>query len=148
MSESKGLQIAREWKGFWMSQHQNSKEDFENYHRRAFGVDANMIHDIGDRFDKAFNESNAEIQRLHRVIAKELTENDELGCEYTYVNTLRQEVKDLQARIDQAVEYCGPHTHLMWAASVIGILKCVDFKDAQEEYKKLKAKVENDATKS
>lgn len=33
----------------------------------------------------------AEVRRLRRVIAKELTENDELGCEYTYVNVLKRE---------------------------------------------------------
>jgi hypothetical protein len=32
---------------------------------------------------------DAEILRLNRVILKEITENDELGCEYTYVNILR-----------------------------------------------------------
>jgi hypothetical protein len=82
-----------------MNQHQNSKEDYENYHRRAFGVDANMIHDIGDRIDKALNKEKAEIQRLNRVIAKELTENDELGCEYTYINVLREENKALLAEL-------------------------------------------------
>jgi hypothetical protein len=37
-----------------------------------------------------------EIARLHRVIAKELTENDELGCEYTYVNALREDCRRLR----------------------------------------------------
>ncbi len=35
----------------------------------------------------------AEVERLNRVIAKELTENDDLGCEYTYVNALREELQ-------------------------------------------------------
>lgn len=37
-----------------------------------------------------------EIERLNKVIAKELTENDELGCEYTYVNVLREEIERLE----------------------------------------------------
>jgi septal ring factor EnvC (AmiA/AmiB activator) len=39
----------------------------------------------------------AEITRLHRVIARELTENDELGAEYTYVNALREELQAIKA---------------------------------------------------
>lgn len=31
-----------------------------------------------------------EIDRLRRIIAKELSENDELGAEYTYVHTLKE----------------------------------------------------------
>lgn len=43
----------------------------------------------------------AEISRLHRVIAKELTENDELGCEYTYVNILRAD----KAKLVEALKF-------------------------------------------
>lgn len=34
--------IANDWKLFWMSQTQNSKQDYDNYFRRALAVDANM----------------------------------------------------------------------------------------------------------
>lgn len=44
-------------------------------------------------------ERDAEIRRLQRVIAKELSENDELGSEYTYVNSLRCELKELRAEL-------------------------------------------------
>lgn len=40
-----------------------------------------------------------ECDRLRRVIAKELTENDELGSEFTYVNSLREENKRLREAI-------------------------------------------------
>lgn len=34
--------LANDWKLFWMSQTQNSKQDYDNYFRRALAVDANM----------------------------------------------------------------------------------------------------------
>jgi hypothetical protein len=37
-----------------------------------------------------------EVDRLTRIIAKELTENDELGCEFTYVNALKAEIEALK----------------------------------------------------
>lgn len=48
-----------------------------------------------------------EIDRLNKVIAKELSENDELGCEYTYVNTLRIELKELQDKFKLLRRYHG-----------------------------------------
>lgn len=40
----------------------------------------------------ALAKQEIEIYRLSRVIAKELSENDELGAEYTYVNSLRADL--------------------------------------------------------
>ncbi len=37
-----------------------------------------------------------ETRRLKRIIAKELSENDELGCEYVYVQALKAEIADLK----------------------------------------------------
>lgn len=45
-------EIVENWKMYWMSQRQNSKEDYENYWRRAFGVDANMMHSLADMIAK------------------------------------------------------------------------------------------------
>lgn len=42
---------------------------------------------------------NDEIQRLKRIIAKELTENDELGSEFVYVYTLKERIKLLEQAI-------------------------------------------------
>lgn len=39
---------------------------------------------------------DAEIERLVRVIARELSENDELGAEYTYVMALKAEIERLK----------------------------------------------------
>lgn len=36
----------------------------------------------------------AEIDRLHRVITRELSENDELGAEYTHVMALKEELEE------------------------------------------------------
>lgn len=38
----------------------------------------------------------AEIDRLNSIILKELTENDELGAEYTYVLLLKEEISRLR----------------------------------------------------
>lgn len=46
-------QIIDQWKSYWMNQTQNSKEDYENYWRRAFGVDANMSYHLADLLTKA-----------------------------------------------------------------------------------------------
>lgn len=46
-------------------------------------------------------DSEAEIERLKKIIAHELSENDELGCEYTYVGILR----DKLARYEAALEW-------------------------------------------
>jgi hypothetical protein len=43
-----------------------------------------------------------EVERLKKIIAKEFNENDELGCEYTYVNILKDEnakLKDKNKRL-------------------------------------------------
>ena len=49
---------------------------------------------------------DAKIDRLHRVIAQELTENDELGSEYTYVNALKDEIKELRAAAEALAAAC------------------------------------------
>ena len=40
------MTVIDEWRAYWMDQTQNSKEDYDNYFRRAFGVDANMQHHL------------------------------------------------------------------------------------------------------
>lgn len=47
------LEVIQEWRYFWMNQKQNSQADFENYFRRALGVDANMQHDLSVRLSAA-----------------------------------------------------------------------------------------------
>lgn len=44
----------------------------------------------------AYEKLQGENERLHRVIAKELTENDEIGAEYTYVVCLQDENRKLR----------------------------------------------------
>jgi uncharacterized coiled-coil DUF342 family protein len=55
-----------------------------------------VISDLRSKLNKA----NKEIYRLHRVIANELTENDELGCEYTYVMVLKEEIEILRIALE------------------------------------------------
>lgn len=56
-----------------------------------------------DALKDAFNIQKVEIDRLTRVIAKELTENDELGSEFVYVNALKAETKDLSIKLQRTV---------------------------------------------
>lgn len=39
-------EVILDWKHAWMNQTQNSKEDYYNYFKRAFGIDANMQCDL------------------------------------------------------------------------------------------------------
>lgn len=43
--------------------------------------------------DRVMAVACGEIERLEKIIAKELSENDELGAEYTFVNMLRGQVR-------------------------------------------------------
>lgn len=49
--------VVMEWKHFWMNQRQNSEEDYQNYFRRAFGVDANMAHHLSTLIYRRFRKS-------------------------------------------------------------------------------------------
>lgn len=41
----------------------------------------------------------AECDKLRRIIAKEVSENDELGSEFVYVNALREQLTEARSRI-------------------------------------------------
>jgi hypothetical protein len=58
--------------------------------------------DRAETAEVRITELKAENVRLNRIIAKDLLENDELGCEYTYVNILRARVKELEAAFERA----------------------------------------------
>lgn len=51
------LEVIKKWQSFWMNQRQNSQSDYENYARRAMGVDANMKHDLANRLSSALDET-------------------------------------------------------------------------------------------
>ncbi len=42
------------------------------------------------------------------------------------------ELKKFQDRIEKVIKYCKPHAQKMWAASIIGMLKDMDFRDTRE----------------
>lgn len=46
--------VIREWKFAWMDIKGTDERDRENYRRRAFGVDANMMHNLATRIESAF----------------------------------------------------------------------------------------------
>lgn len=56
------LKIVEEWKHYWMDQTQNSEADRENYFSRAFGVDANMKHDLARRLAKKVSSPSVKLQ--------------------------------------------------------------------------------------
>lgn len=41
-----------------------------------------------------------ECERLMKIIQKELCENDDLGCEYSYIIAVKMKVRDLETLID------------------------------------------------
>lgn len=45
-------ELIDDWQMFWMNQRQNSEDDYQNYWRRAFGVDANMKHSLAETIAK------------------------------------------------------------------------------------------------
>lgn len=74
----------------------------------------NKIHDAGfnhpckdtcsgwkQGYDRGVSDSSKEIERLNKVITRELSENDEIGCEYTYVRALKEEVTRLREALSQ-----------------------------------------------
>lgn len=52
LTEEFFLNVVDEWKMFWMNQKQNSEDDYQNYFRRALGVDANMMHHLASEMRK------------------------------------------------------------------------------------------------
>lgn len=59
---------------------------------------------------RIFTLSN-KLKRLERVLAKELSENDELGSEFVYVNVLRQDVQRLRKTLEQIAVAEGSKAH-------------------------------------
>jgi len=101
--ESKGLEIAREWKEFWMNQHQNSVEDFNNYYRRSFLIDANMLHNLGDRID---NWHEQEMARLKAAYEDQYSYSTKLLNDppMKMVRELTDQITTLQKQLSRAVE--------------------------------------------
>lgn len=62
MSEKELVEIIREWKWSWMNQKQNSEQDFQNYYRRASGIDANMIYSLARKIIKAMDKATKETE--------------------------------------------------------------------------------------
>lgn len=58
MNEEFFIQVIEKWKAYWMNQRQNSTEDYENYFRRAFGVDANMKYSLAKMLVEAVESEN------------------------------------------------------------------------------------------
>lgn len=71
LEKEKFLKIIDEWKCFWMNQRQNNEADFQNYFRRAMGVDANMEHSLARMLAKhALDERASQAAALAEVREK------------------------------------------------------------------------------
>lgn len=85
------------------------------YGRRIPGLPMNVLQKqdftVGAQF--GFNLAQKEIDRLNRIIAKELSENDELGAEFVYVNALKTQIKELQGQLEEALKIQEKH-HTGW----------------------------------
>lgn len=69
------LTIINNWKNYWMHQTQNSKEDYDNYFGRAFGIDANMKHHLASELFKATQQSKS----VADLTPQELLRNEYVG---------------------------------------------------------------------
>lgn len=65
-----------------------TKKDFEN--------SVTFWKDLSEMQTDRIAQLEAENKRLERIIAKELTENDELGSEFVYVGALKAQNKQLR----------------------------------------------------
>lgn len=87
---------------------------------------------VGNATEKLRTEN----QRLKKIIAKELSENDELGCEYTYVNILKDENQRLREALEKAKTYiCCEHGHNCMRHEVCATshgAQCMDIQQALE----------------
>lgn len=59
LTEENLLEAIEEWQSFWMHQTQNSQDDYLNYRRRAFGIDANMRHSLMRSILRTFKRGKA-----------------------------------------------------------------------------------------
>ena len=50
-----------------------------------------------------YEKLKAQNENLKKIIAKELSENDELGSEFVYVNLLKEQVKDYEQALCYSV---------------------------------------------
>ncbi len=61
-------EVVDDWRAYWMNQTQNSKEDYDNYFRRAMGVDANMGHHLARKFAEFVAARAQESEKVERLI--------------------------------------------------------------------------------
>lgn len=147
--------IANDWKLFWMSQTQNSKQDYDNYFRRALAVDANMRAHLESLISAALVDASKVTECAEFESAFEKTFKtypvmpmDKLFLDFWNTAFIAgQNSKSLrlpsntewtpQKAINEVLEYCEPHLDDMWAARIVGCLLNCDFRDAKEQLKKL-----------
>lgn len=100
---------------------------------------------IADRFvqvsvieKSAFDAQAEEIERLKKIIAKELSENDELGAEFVYVNILKEEINKMATKyIDVVDKYNIAADKYLEASSLVASMKSINQKmNEDNEYLK------------
>ena len=100
--------IANDWKLFWMSQTQNSKQDYDNYFRRALAVDANMRAHLESLISAALLEaSNAtkESQSVECVHSWKLEANQYVCMKCNLLNSIAEyRGKEKVAEFEEAYE--------------------------------------------
>ncbi len=102
--EAEALKIIRAWRMYWMSQYQNSKEDFDNYNRRALGVDSNMQHNLAGMFARwmaerkdleLYYQSNESFDTVMKIMG----ERDVLQYKLAAANVVVNKLEDMIKRI-------------------------------------------------
>lgn len=63
-------------------------------------VARHLLLDEYDDLKYTYEKLQSEVERLNKIIAKELSENDDLGAEYTYVNVLKAKLQAAEAELE------------------------------------------------
>lgn len=91
------LEVIGDWKSFWMNQTQNNQQDYENYYRRAFGVDANMKYNLAKRIIEEFDPHSSllEMEKRAKELEQELSIHKEQNLmRMGIVHQLEKELQD------------------------------------------------------
>lgn len=99
------LALVDEWRAYWMDQTQNSKEDYDNYFRRAMGVDANMQHHLAKMITDA---RDKQVELLVALVEKLKKQRDgHIRSAYTDMaikNYIKEADKELLAIAEEFME--------------------------------------------
>lgn len=94
--------VIDKWLAYWMNQTQNSKEDYDNYFRRAAGVDANMRYHLADLLMKEQASLTAALVYVAATANQLMSSLAEFeGMDESYSSEYFQAMDEALARLEQ-----------------------------------------------